>query len=308
MNRNQELAAQFIGRLTQNPGLGALIPLQKEEQLLQFLQINAQKLYPTLSSDDYFPNMHWKQIFTLLIRTLFQEVNKELNPFVEQAVANLDFTFIRFLRKQNTKKVQLQRFIQDKTIELSTQPQSRRFMTGPLVALKSGKIEKYIDIIFDKHKYTHFELTKVQRLRMGPREVSEFIKVILLLRASVFSYRKDLHIVVKDNGLGQIQGSIGDRFYSKMAGDASLFPEQVMRSCLNSYLSFSENRFIEASARLAAIFNARYRHFKPNQKVDRGAESPDKSWFNIAKKNYKYYGFDVDMLSELYSIAAEKRW
>jgi hypothetical protein len=43
-------------------------------------------------------------------------------------------------------------------------------------------------------------------------------------------------------------------------------------------------------------------------KVDRGAESPDKSWFSIAKKNADYYGFDRRMLDELYMIAGDNNW
>jgi hypothetical protein len=52
----------------------------------------------------------------------------------------------------------------------------------------------------------------------------------------------------------------------------------------------------------------RCKHYKPYTKVDRGAETPDKSWFNIARRNYKYYGFDIKMLDEFYKIAAENNW
>ena len=45
-----------------------------------------------------------------------------------------------------------------------------------------------------------------------------------------------------------------------------------------------------------------------NTRVDRGAESPDKSWFSIARRNYKFYGFDIKMLDELYKTAAENGW
>ena len=48
--------------------------------------------------------------------------------------------------------------------------------------------------------------------------------------------------------------------------------------------------------------------FKANVKVDRGADTPDKSWFNIARKNSRFFGFDDKMLEELYKIAAENGW
>jgi hypothetical protein len=42
--------------------------------------------------------------------------------------------------------------------------------------------------------------------------------------------------------------------------------------------------------------------------VDRGANGPDSSWFSVARRNYKYYGFDIKMLDELYRIAADNGW
>jgi len=82
----------------------------------------------------------------------------------------------------------------------------------------------------------------------------------------------------------------------------------VIRSGVNANVSYLENRFIEATARLAAVFSARCRAFQPNVRVDRGADTPDKSWLSIARRNYKFYGFDVKILDELYSIAAESGW
>jgi hypothetical protein len=42
--------------------------------------------------------------------------------------------------------------------------------------------------------------------------------------------------------------------------------------------------------------------------VDRGADTPDKSWFSIARRNFKFYGYDVKMIDEFYKIAAENGW
>jgi hypothetical protein len=82
----------------------------------------------------------------------------------------------------------------------------------------------------------------------------------------------------------------------------------VVKSGVNSALSFQDNPYMESTARLAAIFSHRCRNLKPGMKVDRGAESSDKSWFSVARKNYKFYGFDLDMLVELHGIAAENGW
>ncbi|MFW5718164.1 MAG: hypothetical protein ACOC0E_12050, partial [Spirochaetota bacterium] len=79
-------------------------------------------------------------------------------------------------------------------------------------------------------------------------------------------------------------------------------------SGVNANVSYVENRFIEATARLAAVFSARARSYQPNVDVDRGADSPDKSWLSVARRNYRFYGFDLKLLDELYSIATENGW
>ena len=47
---------------------------------------------------------------------------------------------------------------------------------------------------------------------------------------------------------------------------------------------------------------------KQGMKIDRGAAASDQSWFNVARRNYKYYGYDFDLLTELYNISAENGW
>ena len=85
-------------------------------------------------------------------------------------------------------------------------------------------------------------------------------------------------------------------------------PDTVIRCGINSALSFQDNPYLESTSRLAAVFSHRCRNLRPGMKIDRGAETSDKSWFSVARKNYKFYGFDLDMLVELHGIAAENGW
>ena len=50
------------------------------------------------------------------------------------------------------------------------------------------------------------------------------------------------------------------------------------------------------------------RNYKPEAQKDRGADTAIKSWINVARKNYKFYGYDIKMLDELYNIAADNGW
>ena len=64
----------------------------------------------------------------------------------------------------------------------------------------------------------------------------------------------------------------------------------------------------EGSSRFLYILCSRFHNFKPMAKVDRGAETPDKSWFAIARKNAKLFGFEKNMLEEFYRIAGDNNW
>ncbi|GAH89112.1 unnamed protein product, partial [marine sediment metagenome] len=55
MDTELSLAASFISSLLANKALDVLTPLQKEQQIMQFLKMNAQQLFPTLSSSQFFP-------------------------------------------------------------------------------------------------------------------------------------------------------------------------------------------------------------------------------------------------------------
>jgi hypothetical protein len=45
-------------------------------------------------------------------------------------------------------------------------PEARRNFTGPYTSLYYRAPDKYLDEIFERKSYIHFEITKVQRLRM----------------------------------------------------------------------------------------------------------------------------------------------
>ena len=73
-------------------------------------------------------------------------------------------------------------------------------------------------------------------------------------------------------------------------------------------LAFPATASVEAVSRLAAILALRGRALAPALVVDRGADSPDKSWFNVNRRNARWHGLDPLMLDELYTIAAENGW
>jgi len=300
-------AIAFVGRLLQNPALKILPPLQREEQILQFLQVNARQLYPTLSTPAFFPNHNWEQISGILITALTAAIDGELYPALSAITLDrLDLSFIQFLRQQNMPQAKIKEDLFGVLKQLLTKREARRDFLGAFSALDYRYANKYIDQAFVRKQYVHFELTKVQRLRMGKEEIKHYINVSLLLKPMV-------HLLSLNQANGEVAGgTVQAQFIEKVVGLLAkrlpALPEAIIRSGVYANGSFVENRSLDATSRIAGILSSMCRNARPNEKVDRGADSADKSWINIARRNYKFYGYDVKMLDEFYKIAGENGW
>ena len=87
-----------------------------------------------------------------------------------------------------------------------------------------------------------------------------------------------------------------------------MLPEEVLSSAVHANVSFLENPGLEATSRISSIISAMSKNFKPGQKIDRGADTPDKSWLSVSRRNFRYYGYDIKIIDEFYIIAAENGW
>ncbi len=307
MNTESQKAQAFISRLLQNPALNGFSLLQQEEQIIQFLHGNAAQLAPTLSSRQFFPGKNWNQIFALLVNQLYNVINTRLYPDIQRLTTEkLNYTFFHLIEDQGVDVQKVGKLVYAFIERLLEKPEARRAFTGPYTAVVSGMVDRYLDEVFYRKTYIHFELTKVQRLRMGKDEVVNFVNLNLLLKPAVlFLGGGNAH---PDRTSGMVQNQFAEKILERLQRELKPVPEGVLKSVVHGSVSFNENPYIEATARLAAILAARGRNYQANLKVDRGADSPDKSWLSTARRNYKFYGFDVKMLDELYKIAAENVW
>ena len=98
------------------------------------------------------------------------------------------------------------------------------------------------------------------------------------------------------------------RILSSLASQLPAIAPELVRLGLRSALAHPAAQGLEAIPRLTAILALRGRSLAPAMVVDRGADSPDKSWFNITRRNAAWRGLDPRMLDELYSVAAENIW
>ncbi|MGM0674596.1 MAG: hypothetical protein ACQETQ_07880 [Spirochaetota bacterium] len=301
-----ERASAFIKRLLRDPALSELTPLQKEQQIVQFLHSNGSHVHSTLSHSKYFPDTPWSEIVALLEKALSYIVDDDLLPALRRIVYDqIDFSFVTFLGGSEAPRNRISDEVYQIITELLKRGPTRRALTGPYTAVYHRLAHPYIDGIYARETYIHFELTKVQRLRMGEKELKSMIDACLLLKPAI-------HLAHRENGQQRADRVVPARFAEEAVAELgsrwSLVPEQALRSAAHANVSFQNNRYVEATSRLVALFATRGRNYRPRLRSERGAEPPEKSWLSVARRNNSFYGFDVKMLDELYSIAAEKGW
>lgn len=302
-------ANAFVQRLLANPTLGAFNELQKEDQIFQFLDQNKSALHPTLSSAGFFPGADWSQIVNLLGSELQKITNQYLQGNLEQILYNqLDYAFLAHLRQQNVAKDLIVPQLKTILFSVLQRPEARRDFIGAYTAVRLKIVDRYLDCIFQKRSYIYFELTKVEKLKLSQREMKDLIKLVLLLKPVIHLFlSQQTHDPASYNS-GRISSSFADKIFLPAEEQVRVLPDRMIRSIVNSNVSFLENRFIEATARLSAVWTSMFRHFNPGMKIDRGAATQEKSWLNVARKNYKFYGYDIKVLDELYMCSAENGW
>ena len=305
MDNDKTKALQFLSRLMQNPSLNGFSALQREEQLLQFFIINEDKLKPTLSSPAYFNGWSWQNIIKLMTATLYDITNREILPQIESEIFDrTNYSYISFM-KLPPPSDQMKRQMMAVVKRLLLSPVGRQSMSGSLTALQTGVLKRYIMLGFERQKYIHFELTKVQRLRMPQEEIYNLMKTTILIRSMITLFAPTLG---KQGGNQSLSPNYAEKITKQISKVIPALPDTIIRAGVNSSLAFQDNPNLETTARLAAVFSSRCSQLKEGMKIDRGAAASDQSWFNVARRNFKYYGYDFDMLTELYNISAENGW
>jgi hypothetical protein len=306
MSEEKDKAKLFVSRLLSNPTLVTLNPLQKEEQLLNFMELNAKQLLPTLSSSAFFPGQSWFKIHSILLDKLKELIDESLLPGIQrQLYEKIDLSYISLLRQQSWPQEKIKEEVFNFTKKIVSSQEGRKDFSGSYNALSHQIVEKYLDCVFSSHSYIHFELTKVQRLKMNKDEIKDMINTSLLLRPSIYVFSASMN---KDSSSGIITQSFAEKVEESLSKEIPTLPEKLVKSAVRSNLSFEDHKYLQATSRLTSIMNSLSRSLKADVKVDRGASSPEKSWFSIAKKNYKYFGWDIKMLDELYRFSAENNW
>jgi hypothetical protein len=299
MEAESARAAAVAARLLASPALAGLTPLEKEEQALLLLRARAAEMAELLAGQACLPGLPWDRARELLREELRRATDRDLGPQLEELLrrdagfpfaANLQSTPIAGERCREEAAAFLGKLLQAE--------RARAALSASLAAARRDLPGRYLPCCFENRQYVHFELTKVERLRLGAGETASLVRAALLLRAGV-------HLS------GRVEpGGLGPRFAAEavalLRGELKSLPLAVLRSAVMSHLPSQGNPLLPASARLTALFAAAARAGLCASV--RGALPPEESWWGVAVRNAAFLGLDGAMLEEMRGIASRNGW
>jgi len=304
-----EPVSRFALRLLETPALRLLPSLQKEEQALNVLRANGPQLLPVFTSLGLDGSRGWREPAALIARAIRAEADRMLSAEISELVSSrLELSFFPALAGGRQAPPRARDDLKSLVSRSAAHPVARIALAGSLAAALSDIIDKYIPQAWERKKYLYVEISRVQRLSLAPAEISDLARFVVLVRPAAYLSITAGQTMDKDTGYSPLQEQYLAKILPGIASQAPSLPGVLLNMGLRSTLAFPGTSTVEAVSRLGAILSMRGRALSPAVVVDRGADTPDKSWFNVQRKNARWRGLDGRMLDELYTIAAENGW
>ncbi len=308
---------EFVNHLLSIPNISGEPPLIREGMIISFITQNIQQIKETLTSPRLFPDAPPEQTLKSILLVLRQLVLKDIVPRVESWLQNrIDYRIVQKLFPSREKDENIYRSGLSEYIKKMLMNSESRYNFNAVYNLFEYDIlDRYVRQIFERRGSIYNEIKRVERIALEFEEYVEYTKIILLIKNTAY-----LRVPIT-TGVGKVTVNAGDlkkfsvplskfivRQEQQVMSQLPFMTKQALVSAIKSNLKERMTEKEDASARLFYILSSRYQEYKPVNKVDRGAETPDKSWFGSSKKNSGYFGFNERMLHELYLIAGDNMW
>lgn len=307
----QEEAAKmkaFVTRLWENPAIKDFPLNKKEAHLLGFLKENESQLKKVFASADYFPSLSWQQASGLFLGQLIEQVLTSISSSLD-GLGNHDLlpkVLTSFYPEANIDRDKFKELILSL---MKSNKVLRDHFIFSIEAVAKQSFDRYIPAVFETRKTIYTEIKRIDRNNLDPSLMPAYFNLAVLFRPLYFLPVQHNSVAISMNNLQDIESGLpafksSMKFFLKdKVGDV---PPEVFLFGMESYLNAVEVDRISAAGRLINVLVNK--QAQGQAKADRGAESPDKSWFSVTRKNAKYFGFDNRYLDELYLIASENNW
>ncbi len=315
MKGYREKMSDFVTRMWNNPALRNVSVQKKENQILGFIKDNSGQLKGTFAKPDYFPDFSWDDIIRLLFTELTERVIQSMEPRMDGVIKQLVHqSFFDACAPdahvEDVSPVRVKEFL----MTAMRSKAMRDHIIQSLDAISYKIFDKYVPVALERRKVIYYEIIRRDRLDIPEQWIPSYLNFCTLFRP--FFWHK-----IKGNIGTESMVSLSSVYRNKKTYDDTIellsgeinqnmgnIPLELYRPGLDSWLNAEENPDQSGISKFISILVSRSQDIDLTQDRDRGAETPDKSWFNINRRTARFYGYDVKFLDELYQIASEEGW
>ena len=310
MEQYKEKMTEFVNKLLSNPALANAVIVKKENQILSFIKENQSQLQAAFARPEQFPDISWDNAVRLLLTILTDKILSDIEPRLNKAYKKIEIDgVIEHFRKEGS-------IDQDKMHEFILQNMRTKLMRDHYIwsieSIFGNFFSKYIPPIIERRKVIYIELIRRDRLTIETTLIPGFFGLVSLFRPLFFykfNRKQSGSISLAETSKNpKLFESVFPEFELAIKEEIGPVPEVILRYSMESHLNCTIHLETSGVSRLISIISNRTTDYDPSQKVDKGAESPDKSWFNIHRRTAKFYGLDPHFLDELYQVASEEGW
>jgi hypothetical protein len=283
-------------------------PVIGEGLIRTFLMKNIRTIKETLRSRDFFPDVPPEVSLQNIQLILKQYVLNQVMPRVKVWLdGKIDFVLLGDAYGKELDVAGCREHLYKFVHRMLQADEARYNFNSVINIFEHDVLDRYIGEIFRRRDSIFNEITRVERLRMDGDTFTEYTKIIFLIKDVVFVERNGTILDVK-NALALPEKQVLRPIIDMVNNNIPFVPEDAVLRAIKSNYRASVLSNQDASARLYFILSSRYQDYRHQDKIDRGAEAPDKSWLSVARQNAAYYGFDQRMVNGLYLVAGDNMW
>ncbi len=306
-----KMVNSFIQKLIHNPNFQGQPLSQVENHISNFVSQNLQNLAGMLTSSQFFPGKSSEQAREeLLVRVRAYISDSIKSKFSTLLRSHIQYDIISTVdRNHSANKEEIAKEFESLLEKIILHRDVRMKVDSLNMLLEAGSFDKYIMAAYEDKGYLFNELFRVESHHYKPEELKEYIKISAALVPIYF-----VALNLPEFGLNNINAySLRERnnqlmiYFEKM--DAIVkniitrIPKDFWDTAKASFYDLSSGADVDPAGKFLAIMYLRGRDMRLNQKVEKGAETPDKSWFSVQIRNAQYLGLDKKMLENLNRMA-----
>jgi len=307
------MVQQFIQKLLDNPNFKGQPLSLIETHISNFIQQNKQNLAPVFTKQ-FFPDLNsdsaTDKIQNMVKQTISEQIitaSRNIYPYSINFEVLVNAGILTNLNQSDFFS-----YLTKYTEAAMVSKEFRQKLDQVNIVLNEKMIETYVTKAFENKTYTYTELHRIDNHHFNLEILTEYMKLAAIVSASyaiklnLSGHNESVNAFDIGKDLKQLENYI-EISKSNRLKLFSCIPNTIWTTAGHITLDHYINKEVEPIAKVLRIFIYRAKDHRTNIKIDKGSETPDKSWFSIQMKNAGYLGIDKAILEDLNRLAFEMR-